>query len=83
MELLALMYQKRLTQGLNYAIFSRHLKAMRRNEACISMKNLRKLMLNVLVIPLAGLASITTMIGSAVTFDSQTSHADIQALAVA
>jgi hypothetical protein len=56
---------------------------MQRNEACISMKILSKLMLNALVRPFAGLAAITTMIGAAVTFDSQTSHADIQALAVA
>ena len=46
------------------------------------MKNLKKLKLSALINPLVGLAASATIISTALTFDSQSAHADIQALAV-
>ena len=47
------------------------------------MKYFRKLKLRALIKPLAGLATIATFIGAVVTFESQSSHADIKALDIA
>ena len=55
---------------------------MRRDETCISMKNLKRLRLSALVNPLVGLAASASIISTALTFDSQSAYADIQPLAV-
>ena len=47
------------------------------------MKHFRKLKYRALIKPLAGLATIATIIGAVVTFESQSSHADIKALDIA
>ena len=46
------------------------------------MKNLKRLRLSAIVNPLVGLAASASIISTALTFDSQRVHADVQALTV-
>ena len=49
----------------------------------VSMIHIKRLKLHALIKPLVGLVASAMVIGTALTFDSQSSHADIQALTVA